>query len=262
MSGMGWDQMTDRTPDETALDARYRAWLKKNPGKSFSEYFDGFHVPKIMAGHPHASLGRNLTTGDWRVSGKGSFRRVCDAFSCVTGAKALPKDSVVCELGCGTLRIGAHFIDHLGPGRFAGLDISQALIDEGRTAFAELVRAKRPVLGTFDNTLEAAADLCPDLVFAFNVVCHVHPDEEETFYDRLLALAHKPGCVVVLQVVTHPEPIRYQESGWARPVEDYIDRMAPLIHHRHDRDLIKTGEKGGREIESRLLAFRRPAQDV
>lgn len=259
MGGMGWGQMSDRTPDDTGFDARYQAWLKNNPGKSFSEYFDGVHVPKIMAGHPHASLGRNLTTGDWRVSGKGSFRRVCDAYGFVTGDDALSGERAVCELGCGTLRIGAHFIEHLGPGRFAGLDISQALIEEGRAGFADLVRTKRPVLGTFDSSLAAAADLCPDLVFAFNVVCHVHPEEERVFYDRLLRLAAKPGCVVVLQVMTHPEPIRYQESGWARPLQDYVARMAPLVHRPHDREFIKMGDKGGREIASLLLAFQRPA---
>lgn len=254
--------MSNSNQEEQSFDARYQAWLKKNSGKTFSEYFDAFHVPKIVAGHPHASLGRNLTTGDRRASGRGAFKRVCDIFTAITGAAELPHDMRVCEIGCGTLRIAAHFMDHLDPGRFAGLDISQGLIDEGRSAFGDLVTAKRPVLGTFDTTLEAAARMQPDLVFAFNVVCHVHPDEEQTFYDRLFALSRKPGCVVVLQVITYPEPLRYQESGWAKPLPDYIERLKPLVYHPHKNEFIKSGEKAGRQVDSLVIGFTRALQDA
>jgi len=251
--------MTDQQKDAPGFDARYQAWLKRNPGKSFSDFFDAFHVPKIVAGHRHASLGGNLTTGDRRVSGKGAFRRVRDIYRHVTGAADLPPEATICEVGCGTLRIGAHFIAHHDSGRFAGLDISQGLIDEGRAAFADLVADKRPVLGTFDTSLPVVTRMAPDLVFAFNVVCHVHPDEEQTFYDRLLALSHKPGCVVALQVITHPEAFRYQESGWAKPMQAYLERLAPLTYHPTPDEFIKSTEKAGRMVDSLLLAFTRPA---
>lgn len=249
--------MSKQNTDEQAFDARYKVWLESNPGRSFSDYFDSVHVPKIRQGNPHASLGRNLTTGDWRTVGSEPFQRITDIYCELTGAPALAENTTVCEVGCGTLRIGAHFINHLEPGRFVGLDISQGLIDEGRAAFGELVAQKSPALGTFDTCLDTTIQMKPDLVFAMNVVCHVHPDEEALFYDRLFALTQKPGCVLILQVMTYSEPMRYQESGWAKPLRDYIDRLQPMAYHPNGREFIKSGEKAGRQLDSLAIAFRR-----
>ncbi len=249
--------MTKNTTKKKNHDARFQRWLKSNPGGSFSEFFDQYHVPQIIEGGQHASLGRNLSTGDWKTSGRGSYNSVLRVYTELNGGHPLPPDARVCEIGCGTLRIGSHFINHLNPGNFSGLDISKSLIEDGRQAYSDLLTEKKAVLGTFEEAFDAAVAMAPDLIFAYNVACHIHPDEERTFYSRLHQLAHKKGSRVIMQVLVHPTSVRYQESGWAHPAHYYMDKMRPLEFTMHTQQFIKNVKKAPHTLASRILAFQR-----
>ncbi|MCE8540164.1 class I SAM-dependent methyltransferase [Ruegeria pomeroyi] len=249
----------DQNPsDDARFDAKYQAWLKDNPGKRFSEYFDAVHVPKIGQGVAHNSLGQNLKNADWRDMGKAPFTLINRIHDAVTGGtEGLPQDMTICDFGCGTLRVGAHIMAHLAPGRYIGLDISQALVDNGSAAWADRVAERQPLLGTFDTTLDAAIAAAPDLVFAFNVACHIHPDEEKVFFDRIKSLLHKPGARVFLHVIENEKTLRYQESGWAHPRAYYIAQMHPLKLRPHPLEFLKTVEKPPHKMAATVLVFER-----
>lgn len=239
-------------------DRRFHAWLRNNPGGTFSEYFDAFHVPRILEGHKHHSLGRVLSEGDWRTKGQAPFELICRIYTELTGTSVLARDLTVCDYGCGTLRVGAHFIDYLEPGHFIGLDVSAQLIEMGRQMHADLLQDKSPYLATSKAGIAQAAEMAPDLLFAFNVVCHIHPDEEETFYDNLHRLLAKPGAIALLQVIEHDPPLRYRESGWANRLAYYRARMAPLQPVPYSDPFLKPFEVETHQMQSHVLAFQRP----
>ena len=250
----------DQDPsDDARFDAGYQAWLKDNPGKRFSEYFEAVYVPKIDRGVAHDSLGQNLKRADWRDMGKSPFKLISRIHDALTGGtEGLPQDMTICDFGCGTLRIGAHVMAHLAPGRYIGLDIAQALIDNGSAAWADRVAERQPLLGTFDTTLDAAIAAAPDLLFAFNVACHIHPDEEAVFFDRITSLLHKPGAIALIHVLVADKSLRYQESGWAHPVDHYVRALAPLRLRPHPLEFLTSVEKSSQRLDSRVLAFERP----
>lgn len=247
-------------PEPADFDKRYQNWLEDNPDGLFSEFFDSYHVPKILAGARHASLGTNLQRGDWETAGEGGLALTRRIWSAITGQVDLPRDLTVCDFGCGTLRIGAHFISHLEPGRYLGLDVSAALIGMGQENFAPLIAEKCPQFAVLNRDF-APGDVPPaDLIVAYNVACHIHPDEEAEFYRRLKTIAARPGALIFLHVMIYPQPLRYQESGWADTRQSFVARMAPFELVEHPHEMLGTVQKGPHRVAGITLAFRRPAE--
>lgn len=239
------------------FDRQFQAWKAKNPDGRFSDYFNAVHVPKIAAGGAHATLGTNLKNQDWQSFGHAPFELLKAVYCEVSGQDALPRETILCDYGCGTLRVGGHIMPYLDPGHYIGLDISQDLVDLGADTWSEVVQARTPLLGTLDAGLEAAVEKAPDIVFAVNVVCHIHPEESDRFYANIKALLHKPGAMALLHVLTYDRPIRYKESGWAHPMPYYDAQLAPLQRVSHSRETLATWTVGAYEMLSCFVAFRR-----
>lgn len=239
------------------FDKRFQLWKKDNPNGTFSKFFDALHVPKIISGGAHATLGTNLKGQDWRYSGKPPFDLIQKIHGSITGTPTIPSDTVICDYGCGTLRIGAHFMRVLDPGNYIGLDISKHLVEAGAEQWSDLVQQKAPLLGAIGQTMDQAIDAAPDIVFAFNVACHIHPDETAAFYDRIKALAHKPGAMVILHVQLHDTPVRYRESGWAYPRAYYEAKLAPLEGCEHPFEAFSSWSIAGFDLDVGVMAFMR-----
>lgn len=123
-------------------------------------------------------------------------------------------------------------MNHLNQGKYCGLDLSEEIIDFGRRECEALIAEKSPTIGAFGHTLDKVISLKPDLIFAFNVACHVHPEEIDDFFNNIKMLCAKLGSIAIIHVLTHEYAdvldLRYQRSGWAWPLEFVRDAMKPL----------------------------------
>ena len=117
---------------------KFAAWLEKNQGGSFTQFYAESVLDALSGKRRHASLGPKLV--------EGSEDHARKRFDELVAQGIKPSDTVV-DYGCGTLRLGAHFIDYLDADRYIGLDIDDRIIAAGRDQLpADLVEAKRPVL--------------------------------------------------------------------------------------------------------------------
>jgi cyclopropane fatty-acyl-phospholipid synthase-like methyltransferase len=86
----------------------------------------------------------------------------------------LHPDHRLLDLGCGTLRGGIPIIQHLGPGRYFGVDVRPMVIAE---AWRELhdhdLNHKQPTLLSLSEAQESLGNTCFDIVWAFSVLIHM-----------------------------------------------------------------------------------------
>jgi SAM-dependent methyltransferase len=245
---------TDSEPNR--FDNSYANFLKRNPGVSYSEYYTSRVASKFAKGrgHVHNSLGSNIVTGEVTEFWETGVRQ---AQRLIRLGAVKPSNRVV-EYGCGSLRVGAHFIKLLDKGNFFGLDIIPDFYELGRANVgSELIAAKEPRLATISpQSVAEAAAFRPDFVFSHAVHLHVHPDDQKSYFENLSAIAGAPGATLVFNAMLYPEPIRYNNLGWAWP-EETFKRQLP------DFDCVKVDlahkkiERGGYQIQGAMLTFRR-----
>jgi hypothetical protein len=246
--------------DFEEYDRVYWEYKKDHPDTTYAQFFMDRVADKIHKGGHHHTLGGNLKVsggGDkqrqpefWQ-SGASAARRYIKTFS------VQPENKVV-EYGCGSLRIAGHFIKHLLPDRFWGLDVVPDFFEIGKTLIGkEMVAEKRPRFGVIGE--EAVAEVeafAPDFVYSNTVACHVHPDEADTYYGNLARLVHKPGSVLFFNVTFADAPFRYRERGWAWPLEYYRTALKDLSYvetHMAERESSKDGVR----MRYGVLEFRR-----
>ncbi|MBT3140037.1 hypothetical protein DS909_08430 [Phaeobacter gallaeciensis] len=235
--------------DLRAFDAVYEQWKLKNPERGFS-YFNTRRIANgVKAGRIHDTLGANLKgEQDWWSHGRGDFEKFLP--------HDLPKTAKVCEIGCGSLRVGAHFIKRQDPGCYFGLDVISAFYQIGLEIIGPLKAEKKPKFGVFENRTQMAADWAPDLVFSNAVALHVHPEDEQAHFAMLKTLAAKKGARVMMQVHVADAPFRFGRSGWARTLDQYRSLMAPFELVQISPD--KTWETPLHRIEAKVLTFKAP----
>ena len=114
-------------------------WSKRNPSKPFKEFFSERVERKLRKANKHEFLGSNLYGDNYGVSGRGVFEYLRKL--------GLTPDETCVDYGCGTLRVGIHLIKYLKPSHYWGLDISEFLLNEGRSLIGnELSRENQPHL--------------------------------------------------------------------------------------------------------------------
>ncbi len=231
-------------------DRAYREFRKTNPDVSFAEFHAGLVVARIARGEALAQLGPRLTKHlDWREAGRVQFETYRDRFAIAGSAK-------ITDYGCGTLRIGAHFIDYLEPDSYFGLDVTADLLAIGQEMLgADLLREKRPRFGVIGDAaaVAQAAAFGADFVYSSSVCTHVHPDEAATYFGNLEKLTGKPGAVLFFDMIIAGRPVPHRNLAW--PLERYIAALEPLdfvaLHISTEH------EEEGQRITSGTLEFRR-----
>lgn len=231
----------------------YRAFLQKHPGKTFAEFMAAGTVRDIKNGKPHATLGPNLLrkTGWPGVASQVEFRTIQDTFDIISSSRVL-------DYGCGTLRVGVHFIEHLNPGCYFGLDVDKDLLAIGvKLAGAKLMKQKRARTGViFDKaTMKAAEQFDADFVYSGSVATHVHPAEADTYFANLSRLTH-PGATLVFGVAIGDNPVPDRHLVW--PMERYIAALPGLEFVRFHKSDAKN-EHGG-VVTLGNLEFRNPGK--
>ncbi len=251
--------MTDTGSDKEKALAQFAAWEAKaesfkrdNPGVSYTKVLMEKTVGRLRQGLLHPTLGHNIHNGqeDWWKAGASTFNHYSKRFQIDSGSKLV-------DYGCGSLRVGAHFIRYLDPGHYFGLEIARGLYDMGLEVLGpELLAEKQPHLGITDSpALEDAVAFGADFVISNAVAFHVHPEEMGLYLGNLLRLTHKAGAMLIFDTKIADEPLRYRDRAWAWPLQTYIDALAPL--QLVDQSKAATRVELGVEFENRVLAFRR-----
>ncbi len=236
--------------DLKKFDALFQKWKKTNPTGTFSQFTIERQAVGLKKGRSHASLGFNLSGNTyWWHHGQQSFDNLIEQYP-------IPTDARICDYGCGSLRIGVHFIKRQEPESYFGLDVTEDFIAYGKKVARDLLKEKSATVGTIEERFDDAVAFNPDIIYAANVVSHIHPDEIDDFYSNIKKLAHSSGAIVVLHVAAADKMTRFKRSGWAWPMEAYQDAMAPLtlIKSTHLVDFEQESDKFG----TYLLTFQRP----
>lgn len=245
--------VTDKQFD--ADETRFSKYRESHPSATHAQFNMERVAEKVKHGNKHHSLGDNLDGGDFWQAGAAKAAMYWRMGS-------VSRRSKVIDYGCGSLRIGAHFIRDLDPGCFLALDVNDEFYEMGKQLVGEeLLQEKVPRFGVISEEVVANAEgFGADLVYS-NAVCYqVYPDELQTYFDSLTRLAAKPGSQVVFNCMTASEEVRYSHRSWARPLEVYKKGLneLELVEAHRQRDTAK----GEYVVTPMVLRFRRGGATV
>jgi len=231
------------------LIQKYNAFKAGNPGVSYAEWLDRWEMDSIAGGKPHATLGPRLRKHEnWWDAGAGTFRRYQRWFPFVPSSK-------VVDYGCGSLRVGGHFIRFLDPGCYFGLDVICGFYDMGKELVGpQLLEEKKPRFAIIDDaSVREAATFGADFVYSSAVSYHVLPDEAPPYFRNLSTICWRPGANLFFDVSLSDAPIH--DLQLSMPL-DYFKAALPeldfVTYHEIDRV-----EASGQSIG--IVHFRRPA---
>ena len=190
----------------------FEEWRKRNPDKSFKEFFSETVEAKLRDGAAHQTLGGQMAGKSFGATGKGFFQRLVHF-----GLK--PEDTLV-DYGSGTLRMGIHAIRYLEPGRYWGLEISEFLLEQGRELVGmPLLSEKRPHLEVISPaSVEAAAAAKPAMLISLRVLIHVHPDDLEEYFGNVMTIIGTSGQAII-SGKWNKGTIRSSNRSWAHDLE-------------------------------------------
>jgi SAM-dependent methyltransferase len=250
-----------RAKQEKKWDREFQDYKRTHPKATFAEFYVAMAMDTINSGGNHPTLGAKLNHNrddrgpdrDFRKIGKPPFKRYKELF-------ADTPDKRVVDYGCGSLRVGVHWIEFLDPGNYMGLDVTRDFIDIGIGLVGEeLVAQKKSRFAAIsDASVAEAAGLGADLVFSHAVSYHVHPDEFPTYAANLAKIAAKPDAVMAIDAVLAPIHTRYRMRGFAHPLEYYVEAFRPLTFvQTHFQAPITDERSDAVPLEVAVLEFRR-----
>jgi SAM-dependent methyltransferase len=192
----------------------FEKWQKRNPSKSFKDFYSETVEAKLQNGEVHQNLGGKIP-GGFGATGSGFFQRLLKF-----GLR--PEDSLV-DYGCGTLRMGVHAINYLEPGKYWGLDISEFLLEQGRELIGEdLYREKQPHLHVISpESVLRAASAKPAMLISLRVCIHVHPDDLTEYVRNLIAIIGDSGRAIVTGKWSRDGTVQYSNRSWAHGLSTF-----------------------------------------
>jgi hypothetical protein len=222
------EKKDDRADDrEAKWNEGFKKFLSKNPDATFAQFYAHRVRTKIDKGQSHSTLGGDILDPkhgeiEFAEAGRKRFRSIRK----MTGLRSHHR---LVDYGCGSLRIGYHAMLYLDPGHYFGLDVTNDFIDMGKELIGDALTERQPHLAAIaPKSLAAATAFGADFVLSSAVAMHVHPDEAATYYGSLQSLASKPGARVYFSVRLADKPERFAQSGWAWPLQFYIDSLPQL----------------------------------
>lgn len=237
--------------DHLATDTR-----EENPDTGYSAFFMKRAAASIANGQGHNTLGGNLvrdgeSRGDFWDAGRVKANR----FKSMMGTDSTSK---VIDYGCGSLRLGAHFIDELPKGHFFGLDVTDDFFNMGVDLIgSEIIEAKQPVLRVINQAaVNEAAAFGADGVYSSAVCVHVHPDERGFYFQALQDMAGKSGCHLVFDATVGHESSRYANRSWAMTEDEIMASVPELTFIKKTES--KWRDKNGYQVAVAQFEFKRP----
>jgi hypothetical protein len=202
---------------------RYQVWRLRNPAGSHGDYYAERVTRRLDRGEGHSTLGsaergqpnRRTTRGATRDAGDlDLWERGAGTFGFLKAYGIDPLQKVV-DYGCGSLRIGMHFIDHLAARRYWGVDVTRRFFEDGVSLLdPKMIHAKAPRLDVIsDEILGEIRAWQPDFVFSVSVLMHVPPAEIETFLRKVTGLL-APGARAVVLFDQTPRNMQTAAMAW------------------------------------------------
>ena len=217
-------------------DSVFKEFKEANTDASFAKYYMKSALETVKQGAGHATLGKNLNKfPNWWDAGAKPFAKYQRLFP-------IKEDSKVVDYGCGSLRIGGHFIRYLKPESFMGLDVNSGFYEMGKELIGEkMVDEKAPRFAEIsEEAVKQAVAFNADIVYSSAVCYHVHPDEAETYFSNLSRITHKKGAVLFFDATVSDEHFRYRHRSWSWPLDFYLKSLPSLrlarIHKSKDRE--------------------------
>jgi SAM-dependent methyltransferase len=207
-------------------NAQFLLWKRKHPSAPFKDYFLEIVRSDFARGLPHPTLGDNLSSGAFGISGRKTFPSLVRKY-CIA-----PDDTCV-DYGCGTLRVGVHAIRYLNPGCYWGMDISARFLAQGLELIgSELARMKSPNLRVISPaTIGEAAAAKPKFLFSVNVLLHVHPGELSEFMANILSIIRGKGLAVVTGEWSEVRTIQKARQSWIHSEADLREAVQTAGGH-------------------------------
>jgi hypothetical protein len=239
LSRLGWVEKLPAVIRLAALgnDLTFRFWQLAHRGGSFADYYVWRISRKLDRNRPHKTLGRRVFRPGGAVAcgalhDRDSFARTgLRPFHWVAHVAGLTEGDVVADFGCGSLRLGQHFMQRVAPGSYWGLDVSDRFFREGLDVLGpdEVARFRPNLRVISEASLAEARAASPSLVVAVAVLKHVPQSEWDRFFDGLMNLVtERTRLVLTFDAAEKPE--RILGKSWAYPiemVEREIERRRP-----------------------------------
>jgi hypothetical protein len=235
--------------EEKKWDRELEEYRRDRPGATFAEFYAAKTMDKINSGGAHPTLGAKLNHNrpdrgpdrEFRTTGKAIFRRQRSLFAVAARER-------VVDYGCGSLRLGVHWIEYLEPENYMGLDVTRDFLDIGIGLVGEAVIAqKKPHLAAISEaSLAEAVAFGADFVFSHAVAFHVHPDEFGLYAANLVRIAHKTGTTLAVNAILADKKIRFRQRGWAHTLAFYNEAMKPLDFVAEHSKLAITDERAAK----------------
>lgn len=246
-------------------DLRYAVWRRSRPGATYAKFYAHRVERRLDGGGAHKTLGRRFYKAD-PIAGsvahepEAHSRRGLHYFQWFE-ARGLSRDMVCVDFGCGSLRVGQHFIRYLESGRYFGLDVVDRFYREGLDLLGpELAAVKLPRLSVIDaGSLRRAALRNPDLIFSTAVIQHVPPAELDAYFAAVAGMMG-PRSAAVVNFKRVEKTARIGSSAWAQSLDDLVGavrRTDPTLLVAVE-DLAQTDGEGFRQ--TMLILARTPAQ--
>jgi hypothetical protein len=183
-------------------ELRWQIWRLRNSKRPFSAFYTDRIAGKLDRGIAHSTLGardRNAAGVSTPTTEAGCWKRGIGTFGFLRSLGIDPTQRCL-DYGCGSLRIGMHFIDYLEPGNYWGVDVTDRFYEDGRALLnPEFTRDKAPRFGVIsDATLEAVRHWKPDIVFSVSVLMHVPPAEVDRYFQRILGMLNGGAKAIIL----------------------------------------------------------------
>jgi SAM-dependent methyltransferase len=238
----------------SAKDRRFNRFRKENPDVSFAKYSMDLVIKGMNEGWVNPDSALAIAQMNPEKFWKSAEPKAQKWFKTM----ALKPRHKVVEYGCGSLRLGAHFISYLDRGHYFGLDVIGDFYEQGaQTIGAKLIDAKKPTLRVIaEEAVAEATSFAADVVFSNTVAVHVHPDETQTYYGNLARLAAKPGARLIFNAMIFERCHRFQFNSWAWPMEFYKDSLDALECVR--AEIGRARLQDGVEMKLAEFEFRRP----
>lgn len=203
----------------------FEQFLKANPESKFSDYYVCKLKEVIKTSRAHNSLGKNLGSNnvpaDFEEAGRLEFDRYLKWFD-------LHPNHKVVDFGCGSLRLGLHFIRFLSPNNYFGIDLTNDFIKFGSQMTNEILGEGgwKANLGTIKNRFDDAVAHNANFVFSSNVAYHVHPDECEDYFEQLTQLAGRSDSKLCFDARVANSKIKFGDRNFAFPF-DFFNTSLP-----------------------------------
>ena len=210
---------------------RFELWLKEHPGGRFSDYYVSRVLKKLHVRKEHPTLGRH-----YRLKTPEDTNSVLEYLK---GDGLEPSHKVV-DYGCGSLRLGRHFIQFLEPEHYWGVDVSEEFFRMGLEGIdPDLVAERKPRLGAIspEQLAEIRAD-GPDYVFAMGVLFHVPPEELTLFFNEICSVAHE-GTRIYIACMFAKTEVQVSWSTWLFE-QKAMSRLLRKMDIAHEFRILRT----------------------